>query len=171
MVRPAASSPETLSTYGQHFKITPDREAQLDWLCKEIGAVNIEEVIERSINVMVALKRQMSPGSQLFLHSPSGQMRLAIPELEPISTEQWQYLVERQHPWRGRGRARNHFPTLPFGTGLAPFNASGYWVIGPFLGQLVRIAPGLPYNLFVYPYPGCVLPGSYNLTSLGSWSP
>ncbi|MBC6476474.1 MAG: hypothetical protein GDA56_00375 [Hormoscilla sp. GM7CHS1pb] len=27
-------------------------------------------------------------------------MRLAIPELEPISTEEWQYLVERQHPWR-----------------------------------------------------------------------
>lgn len=100
MVRPTASSPDTLSTYGQHFKITPDREAQLDWLCKEIGAVNIEEVIERSINVMVALKRQISPGSQLFLHSPSGQMPLAIPELEPRSTEQWQYLVERQHPWR-----------------------------------------------------------------------
>ncbi|MBC6476475.1 MAG: hypothetical protein GDA56_00380 [Hormoscilla sp. GM7CHS1pb] len=54
MVRPTASSPETLSTYGQHFKITPDREAQLDWLCKEIGAANIKEAIERSINVMVA---------------------------------------------------------------------------------------------------------------------
>jgi len=100
MVRSTSSSPETESINGQHFKITPDQEAQLDWLRKEIGAANIKEVIGRSINVMVALKRQMHPDSQLFLHSPSGQMRLLIPELEPIPTEQWQYLVERQHPWR-----------------------------------------------------------------------
>jgi len=33
-----------------------------------------------------------------------------------------------------RGRAGNHFPTLPFGTGLATFTASGYWVIGPCPG-------------------------------------
>lgn len=100
MVISKSSSRATGSSNGQQFKITPDRKAQLDWLRQEIGAANIEEVIGRSINVMVALKRQMAPGSQLFLHSPSGQMRLLIPELEPIPTEQWQYLVERQHPWR-----------------------------------------------------------------------
>ncbi len=32
----------------------------------------------------------------------------------------------------GWGRAGNRFPTLPFGTGLAIFTASGYWVLGPF---------------------------------------
>jgi len=37
-------------------------------------------------------------------------------------------------PPKVRGRAGNHFPTLPFGTGLTIFTASGYWVIGPCPG-------------------------------------
>jgi len=49
----------------------------------------------------------------------------------------------------GRGRARNHFPTLPYfrkiGTGLAIFTASGYWVIGPCPGQLMLGLP--PFSL------------------------
>lgn len=29
-----------------------------------------------------------------------GQVRLLIPELEPVQTGEWQYLVARPHPWR-----------------------------------------------------------------------
>jgi len=42
--------------------------------------------------------------------------------------------VVASEPMTVRGRAGNHFPTLPFGTGLATFTASGYWVIGPCPG-------------------------------------
>ncbi len=34
-----------------------------------------------------------------------------------------------------RGRAGNHFPTLPFGTVHATFTAHGYWVVGPYHWQ------------------------------------
>ncbi|WP_199249573.1 hypothetical protein [[Phormidium] sp. ETS-05] len=99
MAKPASSHPETGETK-PNFHITPEQKAQLDWLRSEIGVPNTTEAIRSCINVMVALKRQLQPGSQLFLHTPQGQVRLLIPELEPLPTETWQYLVERPHPWR-----------------------------------------------------------------------
>jgi uncharacterized protein (DUF433 family) len=49
---------------------------------------------------MVTLKQNLKSGSQLFIHNSDGQIRLLIPELEPSPIENWQYLVERPHPWR-----------------------------------------------------------------------
>lgn len=100
MAKPTSSNLETGETKRQNFNITPEQEAQLDWLREAIAAPNTKEAILRSINIAIALKRQMQPGSQLFLHTPQGQVRLLIPELEPIPDARWQYLVERPHPWR-----------------------------------------------------------------------
>jgi hypothetical protein len=100
MTGSTSSNQETVETKRQNFNITPEQEAQLNWLRDAIGAPNIKETILRSIEVMLTLKRQMRPGTQLFLHTPLGQIRLLIPELEPVRTDEWEYLVARPHPWR-----------------------------------------------------------------------
>ena len=100
MTTPILSNPETVETKRQNFNITPEQEAKLNWLRDAIAAPNTKETILRSIDLMVTLKRQMRPGTQLFLHTREGQVRLLIPELESPPTGDWQYLVERPHPWR-----------------------------------------------------------------------
>lgn len=100
MTRPTSSDLETVETKRQNFNITPEQEAQLNWLREAINAPNIKETILRSIEVVLTLKRHMRPGTQLFLHTKEGQVRLLIPELEPIETNEWQYLVARPHLWR-----------------------------------------------------------------------
>jgi len=95
-----ADNAETVETKRQNFNITPEQETKLNWLRDAIGAANTKETILRSIDLMVTLKRHIHPGTQLFLHTPEGQVRLLIPELESPQTGNWQYLVERPHPWR-----------------------------------------------------------------------
>ncbi|MBO3458539.1 hypothetical protein G4P69_07465 [Aetokthonos hydrillicola CCALA 1050] len=94
------SDSEVKQTRQANFNITPEEEAKLNWLRQAIGALNIKETILRSIDLMVTLKRHIRPGSQLFLHTQEGQVRLLIPELESPQVDDWQYLVERPHPWR-----------------------------------------------------------------------
>jgi hypothetical protein len=100
MSKEISANPEAVETKLQNFNITAARVAQLNWLRDAFGASNIEETILRALEVMVTLKRNIQPGTQLFLHTPSGQVRLLIPELEPQLTTTWQYLVARPHPWR-----------------------------------------------------------------------
>lgn len=83
-----------------NLTMSPEQVAQLDWLRVAIGADNAKEAILRSISVMVTLKQNLKSGSQLFIHNSEGHIRLVIPELEPSPKENWQYLVERPHPWR-----------------------------------------------------------------------
>lgn len=87
-------------TKRQNFNIAPEQEAQLNWLKDAIGASNNKETILRAIEILVTLKRHLQPGNQLFIHTPKEQIRLLIPELESTYSHQWQYLVERTHPWR-----------------------------------------------------------------------
>jgi hypothetical protein len=100
MTTPTSSNAEMVETKRQNFNITSEQEAKLHWLREAIGAPNTKETILRAIELMVTLKRHLRPGSQLFLHTPQGQVRLLIPELESPQTRDWQYLVERPHPWR-----------------------------------------------------------------------
>ncbi len=95
-----ASNPESASTQLPNLTLSSEQVAQLDWLRMAIGAENTKEAILRSISVMVTLKQNLKSGSQLFIHNSDGQIRLLIPELEPSPIENWQYLVERPHPWR-----------------------------------------------------------------------
>ena len=95
-----ASNPESASTQLPNLTLSSEQVAQLDWLRMAIRAENTKEAILRSISVMVTLKQNLKSGSQLFIHNSDGQIRLLIPELEPSPIENWQYLVERPHPWR-----------------------------------------------------------------------
>jgi len=95
-----ASNSDTATTQVPNLTLSSEQIAQLNWLRMAIGAENTKEAILRSISVMVTLKQNLKSGSQLFIHNSDGQIRLLIPELEPTPTENWQYLVERPHPWR-----------------------------------------------------------------------
>ncbi len=87
-------------TERQNFNITPEQEAQLDWLKEALGAPSTKEAVLRAVSVTVALKNSLQPGYELFLHTPQGPVRLLIPDLEPNPGVHWQYLVEHAHPWR-----------------------------------------------------------------------
>ena len=90
-----------LETKQQNFNITPEQEAKLNWLQSAIGAPNIKETIWRSLDVIFTLKRHLTPGNKLFLHTAEGgEIRLLIPELESLDNEEWLYLVKRPHQWR-----------------------------------------------------------------------
>lgn len=58
---------------GINLSLTPEQEAQLDWLRQAIGASDLKETIFRAISVLVTLKRRMKSESQLFLHTSEGQ--------------------------------------------------------------------------------------------------
>ncbi len=89
-----------LQPSGRTSTLRREQEAKLNWLRDVIGAPNAKETILSSIDLMVTLNRHIRPGTQLFLYTPEGQVRLLIPELESPQTGDWQYLVERPHPWR-----------------------------------------------------------------------
>jgi hypothetical protein len=89
-----------LETKRQNFNITPEQEAKLNWLQEAIGTPNIKETILRSLDVMCTLKQNLTPGNKLFIHTPQGEVRLLIPELESNNNEDWLYLVKRPHQWR-----------------------------------------------------------------------
>jgi len=98
MTKSTSSPPEIPATKQHNLQITPEQEAQLNWLKNALGASNIEETILRSITVIVTLKQHLKPGSELFLHNQEEQIRLLIPELEaPPHQEEWQYLVLRHY--------------------------------------------------------------------------
>lgn len=54
------------SQTGIGFSLTPEQEAQLDWLRQAIGASDLKQTILRSISVLMTLKRRITPDSQLF---------------------------------------------------------------------------------------------------------
>ena len=89
-----------IETKRQNFNITPEQEAKLNWLQSAIGTPNIKETILRSLDVMFTLKQNLTPGSKLFIHTPQGEVKLLIPELESSQNEDWLYLVKRPHQWR-----------------------------------------------------------------------
>jgi hypothetical protein len=46
-------------TKRQNFNITPEQEAQLDWLKEALGAPSTKEAILRAVSVTVALKNSL----------------------------------------------------------------------------------------------------------------
>ncbi len=69
----------------------------------------------------IEISNKAKPTRRVWIPKPGREEKrpLGIPTMYDRATQGW-------------GRAGNRFPTLPFGTGLAIFTASGYWVLGPF---------------------------------------
>ncbi|MBR8836569.1 MAG: hypothetical protein DSM106950_21765 [Stigonema ocellatum SAG 48.90 = DSM 106950] len=87
-------------TKRQNFNVSPEQEAQIEWLRVAMGAATTKETILRSISVMTVLYNYLKLGYQIRLVAPTEQIHLVVPELEPAPQSTWQYLVSRPHPWR-----------------------------------------------------------------------
>ena len=86
-------------TKRQKFNITPDQEAQIEWLQEALGANSAKDAILRAVSVLSTLKEYTQKGFKVALVKPDEQVELVIVGLEP-SSRQWKYLIERPHPWR-----------------------------------------------------------------------
>lgn len=87
-------------TKRQNFNVSPEQEAQIEWLRQAMGVTTTKETILRSISVMTILQNYLQQGYQIRLVTPNEQIHLVVPELEPAPQSTWQYLVSRPHPWR-----------------------------------------------------------------------
>lgn len=87
-------------TKRQNFNVSPEQEAQIEWLRQAMGVTTTKETILRSISVMTILQNYLQQGYQIRLVTPNEQIHLVVPELEPVPQSTWQYLVSRPHPWR-----------------------------------------------------------------------
>ncbi len=88
-------------TKRQNFNITPEQEAELTWLRETIEAPTTKDAILRAVRVFATLARETQKVNRLFLRGTTGELsQLLIPELEPVETDAWTYLVSRPHPWR-----------------------------------------------------------------------
>jgi hypothetical protein len=90
-----------IETKRQNFNITPEQEAELAWLREAIGAPTTKDAILRAVRVLSILAREAQQGQKIYLGSDARHLKqLLIPELQPVSTEGWRYLVARPHAWR-----------------------------------------------------------------------
>jgi hypothetical protein len=90
-----------VDTKRQNFNITPEQEAELSWLRDTIGASSTKETILRAVRVFATLAREAQQGRALYLGTEAGQLvQLLIPELQPLTSDGWNYLIARPHPWR-----------------------------------------------------------------------
>ncbi len=87
-------------TRRQNFNVTPEQEAELAWLKEVVNAPTTKDLFLRATRVLSALAREAQSGNALYVGKAGGYTRLLIPELETVSTPQYQYLVERPHKWR-----------------------------------------------------------------------
>ena len=87
-------------TKRQNFNVSPEQEAQIEWLRVAMGVTTTKETILRSISVMTILHNYLQQGYQIRLVTPKEQIHLVVPELEPAPQSNRQYLVSRPHPWR-----------------------------------------------------------------------
>jgi hypothetical protein len=87
-------------TKRQNFNVTPEQEAQIEWLREALGAASTKEAILRAVSVLSTLKEYTQKGFKVTLVKPDERVELVIPGLQPPAQVQWKYLVERLHPWR-----------------------------------------------------------------------
>lgn len=85
----------------QNFNITPEQEADINWLKDALDAPSAKEAILWAVRVLITLAQETKRGGKVYLSDETGEKsRLLIPELERLHEDDWTYLVKRPHPWR-----------------------------------------------------------------------
>lgn len=84
----------------QNFNVSPEQEAQIEWLRQAMGVATAKETILRSLSIVTVLESYLQKGYQIRLISSNEQIHLVLPELEPAPQLTWKYLVYRPHAWR-----------------------------------------------------------------------
>ena len=85
----------------QNFNVTPEQEAEIDWLKDALNAPSAKEAILWAVRVLITIAQESKSGRRVYLADDSGaNERLLIPELERLRAGDWTYLVGRPHLWR-----------------------------------------------------------------------
>lgn len=88
-------------TKRQNFNVTPEQEADINWLKDALDASSAKDAILWAVRVLITLAREAKRGRRVYLADDSGESeRLLIPELERLRAADWEYLVSRPHAWR-----------------------------------------------------------------------
>lgn len=86
-------------TKRQNINVSPEQEAQIEWLKDTLDVSSAKDAVIRSVQVMSMLVREAKAGNTMYLQSQAGDMKLVvIPELTQFLG--WRFLVERKHSWR-----------------------------------------------------------------------
>lgn len=85
----------------QNFNVTPEQEAEIQWLREAVDAPTTKDAILWAVRVLATLARETRKGGSIYIMDKTGEKtRVVIPEIEPPAKETWKYLVERPHKWR-----------------------------------------------------------------------
>ncbi|GMU53042.1 MAG: hypothetical protein AMXMBFR33_21880 [Candidatus Xenobia bacterium] len=88
-------------TKRQNFNITPEQEAELEFLRSALAAPTMKDAILRAARLTAALARRLRNGGKLYVGTPpSDLVEVLIPELEDGREGDRAFLVARPHPWR-----------------------------------------------------------------------
>jgi hypothetical protein len=84
-----------------NFDLSPEQDELLMHLRALLSASSIKDAVLRAAQLTTVLLQEMQHGNRLFIgKTPDAAMRFVIPELESRAVAEWQWLVERPHPWR-----------------------------------------------------------------------
>ena len=121
-------------TKRQNFNISPEQAAELEWLRAAMAAPTMKDAVLRAVRLLASLAREMRRGRKLYLGSEEGGLvEVLIPEFGRQRDGNWEYLVERPHPWRRqlyvKGRNLRAFTvwTDMQTNGLGPQEAAENW--------------------------------------------
>lgn len=90
-----------VETKRANFDLTPEQDEILTNLRLSFAASSTKDTVLRAAQLATLLVKEVRGGNSLFVgRSPAQAIRLVIPELEANVPAQWQWLVERPHPWR-----------------------------------------------------------------------
>ena len=91
----------TATSKRANFDLSPEQEELLAKLRSRLSASSTKEAVLRAAELTTFLLDELNQGHRLFVgKSLSSAIRLAIPQLEARTNEQWRWLIERPHPWR-----------------------------------------------------------------------
>ncbi|MFC1705761.1 hypothetical protein ACFL59_02930 [Planctomycetota bacterium] len=90
-----------METKRQNFDVTPEQAGQIQQLRETLGAASTKDAILRAVRLALHLAEIARRGDRVFVgRVASNVSRVVLPDLEPVPTSPWTYLVARPHEWR-----------------------------------------------------------------------
>lgn len=85
----------------QNFNVTPEQEAELLALQRELEAASVKDAIFRAVRLTRILRQEVRSGRRIGIRDRKGNVTdVILPELQGAGPSSWTYLVERPHSWK-----------------------------------------------------------------------
>ena len=128
-----------MDTKRQNFNITPDQEAEIAALQQAMGAATVKDTILRAVRIVNSLRRELRDDRELLVRNrhasgDDADVRVVlIPEIEPVRSDDYKYLVSRPDTWRqqlyvrGRRLRASNVHIAMLANNLTPQAAADDW--------------------------------------------